>query len=76
MKITKKYIKELEKRYVGKRVILDEEYSEGDFPEGLVGTITEVSTLGVLKFEADTGGYVYLFPDDKFHEIYNWEMDV
>ena len=72
--ITKKYIKELKKRYVGKRVILDEEYNEGDFSEGLVGTIIEVSTLGELKFEADTGGYVYLLPDDKFHEIYNWEL--
>ena len=74
--ITKKYIKELQKRYVGKRVVLDEEYNGMDFPEKMVGTITEVSTLGELKFEADTGGYVYLLPDDKFHEIYNWEIDI
>ena len=74
--ITKKYIKELQKRYVGKRVVLDEEYNGVDFPEKMVGTIIEVSTLGELKFEADTGGYVYLLPDDKFHEIYNWEMNV
>lgn len=72
--ITKKYIKELQKRYVGKRVVLDEEYNGNDFPEGLVGTITEVSMFGELKFEADIGGYVYLLPEDKFHEIYNWEL--
>ena len=72
--ITKKYLKELEKQYVGKRVMLDEEYNYGDFAKGLIGTITEVSTLGELKFEADTGGYVYLLPEDKFHEIYNWEL--
>lgn len=74
MKITKKYIKELEKQYVGKRIMLDEEYNYGDFSKGLIGTITEISSFGQLKFNVDGGGLLYLNPKDKFHEIYNWEF--
>ena len=65
--ITNKYIKELEKRYVGKRIVLDEEYNFGDFAKGLAGTITEVSPFGQLKSDVDGGGYIYLSPKDKFH---------
>lgn len=74
MKITKKYIKELEKQYLGKRIMLDEEYNYGDFAKGLIGTITEVSCFGQLKFDVDGGGFLYLMPDDKFHEVCNWEL--
>ena len=74
MKITKKYIKELEKQYIGKRIMLDEEYNYGDFAKGLIGTITEVSCFGQLKFDVDGGGFLYLTPDDKFHEVCNWEL--
>ena len=74
MKITKKYIKELEKQYIGKRIMLDEEYNYGDFAKGLIGTITEVSCFGQLKFDVDGGGFLYLTPNDKFHEVYNWEL--
>lgn len=74
MKITKKYIKELEKQYVGKRIMLDEEYNYGDFAKGLIGTITEVSCFGQLKFDVDGGGFLYLTPNDKFHEVCNWEL--
>lgn len=72
--ITKKYLKELEKRYIGKRIMLDEEYNYGDFAKGLIGTITEVSCFGQLKFDVDGGGFIYLTPDDKFHEVCNWEL--
>lgn len=72
--ITKKYIKELEKRYIGKRIMLDEGYNYGDFAKGLIGTITEVSPFGQLKFDVDGGGFIYLTPDDKFHEVFNWEL--
>lgn len=67
--ITNKHIKELEKRYVGKRIVLDEEYNCGDFAKGLIGTITEISPFGQLKFDVDGGGYIYLTPKDKFHMI-------
>ena len=67
--ITKKYLKELEKRYIGKRIVLDEEYNYGDFAKGLVGTITEISPFGQLKIDVDGGGYIYLNPEDKFHMI-------
>lgn len=67
--ITNKHIKELEKRYTGKRIILDEEYNYGDFAKGLTGVITEVSPFGQLKFDVDGGGYIYLNPEDKFHMI-------
>ena len=76
MKSTKEYIKELEKHYMGKRIMLDEEYNYGDFAKGLIGTITEVSCFGQLKFDIDGGGFLYLMPDDKFHEIYNCEVCV
>ena len=76
MKITKmttnRYIKELKKQYVGKRIVLDEDY--GDFANGLIGTITEVSPSGQLKLDIDSGGFIYLTPYDKFHEICNWEL--
>lgn len=67
--ITNKHIKELEKQYVGKRIMLDEEYNYGDFAKGLVGTITEISSFGQLKFYVDGGGFIYLNPKDKFHVI-------
>jgi hypothetical protein len=71
MKITNKHINELKKQYVGKRIMLDEEYNYGDFAKGLVGIITEVSPFGQLKFDVDGGGFIYLTPDDRFHEINN-----
>lgn len=74
MKFTKKYIKELEKKYLGKRIVLDEEFNYGDFAKGLIGTITEISDFGQLLFKVDGGGLLYLNPEDKFHEIYNWEF--
>ena len=74
IKITKKYIKELEKQYIGKRIMLDEEYNYCDFANGLIGTINEVSCFGQLKFDVDGGGFLYLTPDDKFHEVCNWEL--
>mgnify|MGYP003311863206 CR=1 FL=1 len=67
--ITNKHIKELEKRYVGKRIVLDEQYNYGDFAKGLVGTITEISPFGQLKFDVDGGGFIYLNSKDKFHMI-------
>ena len=78
MKITKmttnRYIKELKKQYVGKRIVLDEEYNYGDFAKGLIGTITEVTPFGQLKFDIDGGGFIYITPYDKFHEVCNWEL--
>lgn len=76
MKITKmttnRYIKELKKQYVGKRIVLDEDY--GDFTKGFIGTITEISPSGQLKLDVDGGGFIYLTPYDQFHEICNWEL--
>ena len=54
--------------------MLDEEYNYGDFAKGLIGTITEVSCFGQLKFDVDGGGFLYLTPNDKFHEVCNWEL--
>ena len=54
--------------------MLDEEFNYGDFAKGLIGTITEVSPFGQLKLDVDGGGFLYLMPDDKFHEVYNWEL--
>ena len=74
--ITNKHIKELEKQYIekkviiiGTRVVLDEEYNCGNFAKGLTGVITEVSPFGQLKIDVDGGGYIYLNPEDKFHMI-------
>ena len=73
--ITNKHIKELEKQYIGKkiiiigtRVVLDEKYN-GDLGKGLTGVITEVSPFGQLKIDVDGGGFIYLNPEDEFHMI-------
>ena len=74
MMITNKHIKELEKRYIGKKVVLigkrvvfAEDY--GDIGKALTGVITEVSPSGQLKINVDVGGYMYISPEDKFHMI-------
>ena len=67
--ITNKHIKELEKLYIEKKIVLDEQYNYGDFAKGLVGTITEISPFGQLKFTADDGICIYLTPKAIFHII-------
>ena len=67
--ITNKHIKELGKRYVGKRIVLDEDYNCGDFANGLSGVIKEVSPFGQLRIDVDGGGFIYFNPEDKFHMI-------
>ena len=67
--ITNKHIKELEKRYVGKRIVLDQECNYGDFAQGLIGIITGVSPSGQLKFNADDGICIYLTSKAIFHMI-------
>jgi len=65
--ITNKHIKELEKRYVGKRIVLDQECNYGDFAQGLTGVITGVSPSGQLKFDVDGGICIYLTSKAIFH---------
>lgn len=67
--ITNKHIKELEKLYIEKKIVLDEQYNYGDFAKGLVGTITEISPFGQLKFDVDGGICIYLTPKAIFHII-------
>lgn len=66
MKITKKYIKELEKRYIGKRIMFDD--------ENIVATIDGVSSYGQLIAHYDNGSVRYVEPEDEFHEVHNWEL--
>ena len=67
MKITKKHIKELEKRYIGKRIVFDDD-------ENMVATIDGVSSYGQLIVHYDNGSVRYIEPDDEFHEVCNWEI--
>ena len=67
MKITKKHIKELEKQYIGKRIVFDDD-------ENMVATIDGVSSYGQLIVHYDNGSVRYIEPDDEFHEVCNWEM--
>ena len=64
--ITKKYLKELEKLYIGKRIVFDD--------EDMVATIDGVSSNGQLITHYDNGSVRYIEPEDKFHEVYNWEL--
>ena len=66
MKITKKHIKELEKQYIGKRIVFDD--------KNMVATIDGVSSYGQLIIHYDNGSVRYIEPDDEFHEVYNWEL--
>ena len=67
MKITKKYIKELEKQYIGKRIVFDDD-------ENMVATINGVSSYGQLIVHYDNGFVRYIEPEDEFHEVRNWEL--
>lgn len=67
MKITKKYIKELEKQYIGKRIVFDDD-------ENMVATINGVSSYGQLIVNYDNGSVRYIEPEDEFHEVRNWEL--
>ena len=64
--ITKKYLKELEKRYIGKRIIIDDKSN--------VGTIISINSLGQLEVQFDKGDMIFLKPEDEFHEVHNWEL--
>lgn len=67
VKITKKRIKELQKQYIGKRIVFDDD-------ENMVATIDGVSSYGQLMVHYDNGAVRYIEPDDEFHEVYNWEL--
>ena len=67
MKITKKYIKELEKQYVGKRIVFNDN-------ENMVATIESVSPYGQLVVHYDNGSVRYIEPEDEFYEVCNWEL--
>lgn len=65
--ITKKYLKELEKRYIGKRIVFNDDKNK-------VATIDSVSSYGQLIAHYDDGSVRYIEPEDEFHEVYNWEL--
>ena len=65
--ITKKYLKELEKRYIGKRIVFNDDKNK-------VATIDGVSSYGQLIAHYDDGSVRCIEPEDEFHEVYNWEL--
>lgn len=68
MKITKKYLNELKKNFLGKRITID------GVNDGVVGTIDGFSDYGQLIVHFDNGSVYYLTPEDNFHEVKNWEL--
>ena len=41
---------------------------------GVVGTIDGFTDDGKLIVHFDDNSIYYLTPEDKFHEVYNWEL--
>lgn len=68
MKVTKKYLSELKKNFFSKRIIID------GVNDGAVGTINGFTDEGKLIIHFDNGSVRYVEPNDKFHEVYNWEL--
>ena len=66
--ITKKYLNELKRNFLGKRIKMD------NINNGVVGTIDGFTDDGKLIVHFDDNSIYYLTPEDKFHEVYNWEL--
>ena len=66
--ITKKYLNELKRNFLGKRIKMDNVNND------VVGTIDGFTDDGKLIVHFDDNSIYYLTPEDKFHEVCNWEL--